>query len=364
MPSTDKTVNYQLSQFTDTDKPKWTGDYNSDMATIDAQMKANADDQAAHKADTVAHMTQTQKDQLAAAIQSATIGGTAVPQDGTKLEIPMPNAAQVGTSNPNLLINGDFQVWQRGTGFIQDNGNGYCADRWRLIGGGGTGETASKGTNCLTVTHSGTGIWADIFQEFESDTFAKFKGKTVTLSANIDGTIYSFTGVAGAEIFKDFGNFNLRMGTDIYGQVPFACVVRFTDTSAHNIYWVKLEIGSVATLFSPRSYAEELAVCKRYYQKLLNNEETRTVCINGADIYFEFKLPVEMYGVPTISFGAESTNWRVSDLLYSQVTGFSISRSSSSKNSVLFRTTKVGHGLADASFMAIGDGIGLDAEIY
>lgn len=43
MASTNKTTNYELSQFLGTDKPAWLGDYNSDMAKIDAQMKLNAD---------------------------------------------------------------------------------------------------------------------------------------------------------------------------------------------------------------------------------------------------------------------------------------------------------------------------------
>lgn len=43
MPSTNKTTNYNLSQFIGTDKPAWLSDYNSDMSAIDAQMKLNAD---------------------------------------------------------------------------------------------------------------------------------------------------------------------------------------------------------------------------------------------------------------------------------------------------------------------------------
>lgn len=43
MASTNKTSNYKLSQYIGTDKPTYLGDYNSDMAKIDAQMKANAD---------------------------------------------------------------------------------------------------------------------------------------------------------------------------------------------------------------------------------------------------------------------------------------------------------------------------------
>ena len=43
MSSTNKTSNYNLSQFVGSDKPAWLADYNQDMSKIDTQMKANAD---------------------------------------------------------------------------------------------------------------------------------------------------------------------------------------------------------------------------------------------------------------------------------------------------------------------------------
>lgn len=43
MASTNKTTNYQLSQYIGSDKPTYLGDYNSDMNKIDTQMKTNAD---------------------------------------------------------------------------------------------------------------------------------------------------------------------------------------------------------------------------------------------------------------------------------------------------------------------------------
>lgn len=43
MSSTNKTTNYNLSQYIGTDKPTYLGDYNSDMLKIDSQLKANAD---------------------------------------------------------------------------------------------------------------------------------------------------------------------------------------------------------------------------------------------------------------------------------------------------------------------------------
>lgn len=44
MSSTNKTTNYNLSQYINSDKPTYLGDYNSDMLKIDTQMKVNADD--------------------------------------------------------------------------------------------------------------------------------------------------------------------------------------------------------------------------------------------------------------------------------------------------------------------------------
>lgn len=44
MTATNKTTNYELSQFVGTDRPTWLGDYNSDMSKIDKQLKQNADD--------------------------------------------------------------------------------------------------------------------------------------------------------------------------------------------------------------------------------------------------------------------------------------------------------------------------------
>lgn len=43
MSSTNKTTNYNLSQFVGSDKPAWLSDYNQDMSRIDTQMKLNAD---------------------------------------------------------------------------------------------------------------------------------------------------------------------------------------------------------------------------------------------------------------------------------------------------------------------------------
>lgn len=43
MTASKHTGNYNLSQFAGSDRPTWLGDYNGDIAKIDAQMKKNAD---------------------------------------------------------------------------------------------------------------------------------------------------------------------------------------------------------------------------------------------------------------------------------------------------------------------------------
>lgn len=60
MGSTNKTTNYELSQYIGTDKPSWLNDYNNDMLKIDTQMKANAT--AAGNAQTTANLADGKAD--------------------------------------------------------------------------------------------------------------------------------------------------------------------------------------------------------------------------------------------------------------------------------------------------------------
>lgn len=70
MSSTQHTGHYNLSQFNDTDKPTWRGDYNGDMRKIDNQMFANA--QAAQSAQTAATSATGTAQTASEAAQNAT----------------------------------------------------------------------------------------------------------------------------------------------------------------------------------------------------------------------------------------------------------------------------------------------------
>jgi hypothetical protein len=180
-------------------------------------------------------------------------------------------------SNPNLLINGDFRINQRGKteyNYILGQGRIYSVDRWVLWAG--NAGTFNVDTKTLTAA-SGTGNV--IFSQYVEDTNALL-GKTLTMSAKIDGKVYSITGTVPQQI----GTSDTIVG--LYENKPSGVIIwyirillekqrgflRIDVGCAHGnsltIDYAKLEIGSIATAFSPRPYAEELAMCLRYYQNL------------------------------------------------------------------------------------------------
>lgn len=76
MASTNKTTNYELSQYVGTDKPTYLSDYNGDMYKIDEQMKTNADNIAtaissAQTATTTANQANTTAGQANTTAQTA-----------------------------------------------------------------------------------------------------------------------------------------------------------------------------------------------------------------------------------------------------------------------------------------------------
>ena len=83
MASTNKTTNYNLSQYINSDKPTYLGDYNSDMLKIDTQMKNNNDiavsaNGVAQTAQTTANKAQSTADTAnATANQANTTAGNA-----------------------------------------------------------------------------------------------------------------------------------------------------------------------------------------------------------------------------------------------------------------------------------------------
>ena len=221
----------------------------------------------------------------------------------TKNSLPLDRIIGINDirNNPNLLINGDFQVWQRGTSFnLSKNNVKYTSDRWKIWCNNDTPITISR-ENGLKFD----GANSNLYYHFEDSDFSKINNKIVTMSIMVDNNVYTETFIyngnnSWTELFRNDKIQLAYNGTTKTIEVGFIKAV--------TIKWVKLELGSVATPFVSRPYSEESALCKRYYR------------YNPSDSYFLFHksqggglrcdIPCEsMRATPTLVFPSETIDF-------------------------------------------------------
>lgn len=226
----------------------------------------------------------------------------------TELNRLSDNVSQL--SNPNLLINGDFRVNQRGQSSY--TGNTYSVDRWL----GFAGATVSPTTSGIQI--SGLASYGMISQYIED--YSKFANTTLTLSVKINNISYS-TGVIGISIYDgvsatttviNSGSSGVFTATKTINANPTQLRIRILYNNATNvsdvnatIEYAKLEVGSVATPFSPRPYTEELALCQRYYLKYSPSNSYAMlgtgIVFSSSAIVIGVSLPVTLRTPPTIT---------------------------------------------------------------
>ena len=214
-----------------------------------------------------------------------------------RAETPQEQFNLIGAGRKNLLINGGFDIWQRGD--VQNNlpvGTYYSADRWHGYSLS-TGRTYSKDTtealsigfkNCLKAINGSAA--PSFYQKVEDVRTAA--GSHVTLSFWIKSNVeHSPTPQKISQIFGSGGSGEVAMTVPaikittewtyhtmtVYlpsvenktiGEGSYILVYPFT-LDASKTYWTtgwQLEVGTVATPFEHRSYGEELDLCQRYYQ--------------------------------------------------------------------------------------------------
>ena len=87
-----------------------------------------------------------------------------------------------------------------------------------------------------------------------------------------------------------------------------------TNDSTLEITGVQLEVGSVASDFEHRSYAQELQLCKRYYQKWCegNSKYVGNGLVSAAtEVHASIYLPVTMRGTVAIDHTYGNDYWRI-----------------------------------------------------
>jgi len=215
--------------------------------------------------------------------------------------------------NKNVIINGQFDVWQRGTTFTNPATAAYAADRWRFdFDGTGGARTISRAVQTAGTSIGGmqnrniaqilitTAPTSGTFQRFAQrvEDVRTFAGETVTLSFWCLSTVASKTITAKAvQNFGTGGSPSAAVTTTIGTATTSTAMVRKsytftmpaltsktigtaedsyveihldfgTQTGTFQIWGVQLEQNSTATALERVGLAEELRRCQRYYYRL------------------------------------------------------------------------------------------------
>ena len=186
------------------------------------------------------------------------------------------NAVNGIVQNPNLLINPNFAINQRGQASY--TGAVYGVDRWKGVDGNVIATQVAKG-----VQIKGTVAYNTYIKQVVETNLA---GETVTASCKLSAinsgeggrlaVYYSTNGTSWTLIngitITTVGISKLTV--TIPSNALYISVDVGTRPNSNVVFeWAKLEIGSVATEFTPPSIAEELQKCYRYYKKITNLQQ-------------------------------------------------------------------------------------------
>lgn len=174
-------------------------------------------------------------------------------------------------SNPNLLINGDFQVNQRGQiEYSVTNSDLFTLDRWRIIGANATAKL-TKLDNGVRLQNADTGsvvLTQRIYIEKVSNYTIVINAKNVV--GNVVVEIYDMG--SGYEIH------NLKNGRNVFkvtNQSLRDITPTIVGTGSIEIEYVDLFEGTIAYPHVKEDYAIALTRCQPYYRSFIINTPIR-----------------------------------------------------------------------------------------
>jgi hypothetical protein len=134
-------------------------------------------------------------------------------------------------------------------------------------------SSTKPGTHCVSIYNSGLDRWH--IAEYTIAVADTWEYKTITFQASPSAGTWNYAEALGLSI-----SFAIGIGANSQGiggswqtgaptKLATANQVNVLDNAANffRLTGVKLELGSVATPIQFRSFQDELALCKRYYQK-------------------------------------------------------------------------------------------------
>jgi hypothetical protein len=304
----------------------------------------------------------------------------------------------------NYIINGNFDIWQRGTSFTS---SGYHADRWSsVISGTGT-TTISQQTFTLGQTDvpnnpkyhlryaKSSGATTGDFISTKLENVRNFSGETVTLSfwakasaaTTLSPSFRQYFGSGGSpsslvqydkadlSVTTSWQKFTINntftsisgktLGTDGADHIEFFFEIKNGANDSLDVAQFQLEKGSVATDFEIRPIGEEIHLCKRYYQiisgaSLYSCGIQKNITDNQYKVVSPVVLPVELRGLDgTVTIPSSTTNFSWQEAANSRT---SIGDINTNNGQLFIYTSWTGTSL-DAHLINVGGDIEIDAEL-
>jgi hypothetical protein len=256
----------------------------------------------------------------------------------------------------NRIINGNFDIWQRGTSFSNPNDT-YTADRFLVVPGGGTtgdtvsqqtftpGQTDVPGEPTYFLRFAVGATSANRVMHHRVEDVRTFAGQTCTLSFYAKASTAHTSSVEFSQNFGSGGStavtqsaiaytmstswqkftFTVTLpsiagktiGTSSYLYVAF---IRSLPASSVNIdiAQMQFEKGPQATAFDARPYTTELQLCQRYCFTLVSNGSNASSFMGvwrpaTSSMLVVITFPVVMRASPSGSIPAGSSSWGTMD---------------------------------------------------
>jgi hypothetical protein len=246
----------------------------------------------------------------------------------------------------NKVLNGDFNIWQRGTSFTA---SGYTADRWYFTRNNtttlsqqtftpGTAPVSGyEGTYYMRLARTAGASSDYLLQKIEDvRTFAgqtiKFSywakaSSAVTLNATYfeqnfgsGGSTTVTTTNSATSLTTSWQRFTVTVaipsitgktiGTSSFLAVNFELGSAMGTSITVDIWGVQVEAGSTASAFQTATgtLQGELAACQRYYQQSGANPLWSGNVTSGVTYYMTCQLPVVMRTSPSCTFTITNNN--------------------------------------------------------